>query len=153
MEVEVIWREGMEFHGRADDHRVLMDAKSPIGKGRAATPKDLVVMGLGGCTAMDVIALLKKYKQLPKSFRVSVEIQTSTGAPPIVFERAVLSFIVDGEVEGEKLIEAVHLSQSKYCGVSAMLALAFPIEYCVVLNGQEVGKGIAKFDWPEGNST
>jgi putative redox protein len=136
----------MEFYGRAGDHDVLMDAKSPIGKNKAATPKELVALGLGGCTAMDVIALLKKYKQPPDSFKVSVDIQPSTGAAPIVFERALLSFIVGGEIEREKLLEAVNLSQSKYCGVSAMLALAFPIEFRVVLNGQEIGRGSAKFD-------
>jgi uncharacterized OsmC-like protein len=63
-----------------------------------------------------------------------------------VFEKALITFSVDGEVEGEKLMEAVHLSQTKYCGVSAMLALAFPIEFRVLLNGQEIGRGSAKFD-------
>lgn len=145
MKTAVVWKDGMEFYGRANDHTVPMDANSPIGKNKAPTPKELVTMGLGGCTAMDVIALLKKHKQPPKAFSVDIEIQPSTGAHPIVFEKAVLSFIVEGAVEAEKLIDAVKLSQTKYCGVSAMLSKSFPIEYRVILNGCEVGTGTAKF--------
>lgn len=145
MKTAIVWKDGMEFSGLVDSHIVPMDAKSPIGKDKAASPKELVAMGLGGCTAMDVIALLKKYKQPPKTFKIDIEIQSSTGAPPTIFEKAILNFIVDGEVESEKLIEAVRLSQTKYCGVSAMLSKAFPIEYRIILNGKEIGTGSASF--------
>ena len=135
----------MAFGGQANGFDVAMDAKIPIGKESAPTPKELVALGLGGCTAMDVIALLKKYKMLPKSFRVDVDIQTSTGVQPAVFEKAFLDFVVEGDVDPAKLIEAVSLSQTKFCGVSAMLAKAHPIEYRIVLNGHEIGKGSARF--------
>lgn len=95
---------------------------------------------------MDVIALLKKYKQPPDSFRIDIEIHPSTGTHPIVFEKAILSFMVDGAVDPEKLKEAVKLSQTKYCGVSAMLSKSFPIEYRIILNGNEIETGVAKFD-------
>lgn len=140
----LVWKDGMEFSGLVDGHTVAMDAKSPIGKNKAATPKELVALGLGGCTAMDVIALLKKYKQLPKTFKIDIDIQASTDHP-VVFEKAILSFVVDGDVDAEKLNEAVKLSQTKYCGVSAMLSKSFPIEYRIVLNGIQVGSGFAKF--------
>ena len=146
MKTAVVWKDGMEFNGRVDDHIVAMDANSPIGKDKAPTPKELVAMGLGGCTAMDVIALLKKHKQRPRTFSVDIEIQPSTGAPPIVFEKAILNFIVEGEIEAGKLMEAVNLSQTKYCGVSAMLSKSFPIEYRIFLNGTEIGTGTAKFE-------
>lgn len=146
MKIAVEWKDAMEFFGRIGEHAVPMDAKPPIGKDKAPTPKDLVVMGLGGCTAMDVVALLKKYKQPPKTFSVELEVQTSAGKPPYVFEKAVLSFVAEGEIEPEKLIEAVKLSQTKYCGVSAMLSKSFPIEYRIVLNGIEVGTGAANFE-------
>jgi len=123
-----------------------MDAKAPIGKDSAPTPKDLVALGLGGCTAMDVIALLKKYKQLPESFAVEVETTPSEGRVPVVFTKATLSFVVRGQVEPAKLLEAVTLSQTKYCGVTAMLLKSFPITYRVELNGEEVGTGVARFE-------
>lgn len=146
MKTAVIWKDGMAFDGVAGDHVIRMDAKAPIGKDGGATPKELVALGLGGCTAMDVVALLKKYKQAPTYFQIDVEIQPSVGAHPIVFDKAILRFNVDGAVEPEKLTEAVKLSQTKYCGVSAMLSQSFPIEYRIVLNGTEIGTGTTKFE-------
>lgn len=146
MKTELVWKQGMEFEAQAGAHKVTMDAKTPIGKDQGTTPKELVAMGLGGCTAMDVIALLKKYKQPPTSFQVDVEVEPSTGAAPIVFAKANIRFVVEGAVEPEKLIEAVTLSQTKYCGVSAMLAKAFPIEYHIILNNEEIKTGFANFE-------
>ncbi len=146
MKTTVIWKDAMEFEGTAGPHVMRMDAKAPIGKDSAATPKELVAMGLGGCTAMDVIALLKKYKQPPESFQIDIDVQPSTAGHPIVFEKAVLKFVVNGSIDADKLIEAVTLSQTKYCGVSAMLSKALPIEYKIVLNGTEIGFGTANFE-------
>jgi putative redox protein len=146
MKTTINWKDAMEFEATAGQHIVRMDAKAPIGKDSAPTPKELVAMGLGGCTAMDVIALLKKYKQPPQSFQIDVEIQPSTSGHPIVFEKAIITFVVNGNVDVDKLIEAVNLSQTKYCGVSAMLSKSLPIEYKVVLNGAEIGFGSANFE-------
>jgi putative redox protein len=146
MKTNVVWKSDMQLEGIAAGHTVAMDAKTPIGKGTAPTPKELVAMGLGGCTAMDVIAFLKKYKQPPQSLRVDVDIDSSTGGHPAVFTKAIVTFVVEGTIEAEKLNEAVKLSQTKYCGVSAMLSKSFPIEYRIILNGKETGSGIAKFE-------
>lgn len=145
MKSSVVWKEGMVLEGHASTHLVPMDAKSPLGKDSAPTPKELVALGLGGCTAMDVVALLKKHKQLPTSFRVDIDVEMTKGSLPVVFEKALLSFIVEGQVENSKLIEAVRLSQTQYCGVSAMLFKSFPIHYRIVLNGNEIGTGTANF--------
>ncbi len=83
-----------------------------LSENAGATPKELVAMGLGGCTAMDLIALLKKHKQPPNSFQINVEIQPSTGAHPIVFEKAMLTFIVDGTVDPVRLKEAIAVPAS-----------------------------------------
>jgi putative redox protein len=139
------WKEAMAFDAAVDQHVVRMDAKPPLGRGAGPTPKELVAMGLGGCTAMDVIALLKKHKQVPASFTVSVDIQTTTQGMPAVFENALITFTVEGTVEKDVLIDAVSRSQHQYCGVSAMLVKAFPIRYKIVLNGTEVGTGVTHF--------
>ncbi len=141
MDLKIVWKEAMLFEGVAGEHSTLMDAKAPIGKGAAPTPKEFVGWGLGGCTAMDVAALLKKHKQQPESFEIAVEIVPSVGKQPAVFESAMLTYRVLGPVDPAVLSEAVLLSQTKYCGVSAMLAKAFPIHYRVELNGVEISSG------------
>ncbi len=145
MRIELKWSDGMQFEGQAEAHTIAMDAKAPLGKNSGPTPKELVVMGLGGCTAMDVISLLKKFKQLPRSFHVDVEVESSTGVQPAVFTKGRITYQVEGEVDPERLLEAVRLSQTKYCGVSSMLSKAFPIHYNVQLNGREIGTGQASF--------
>ena len=131
MQLQSSWKSGMKFEANADGKTALMDAKAPIGKGEAMTPKELVAAGLVGCTAMDVIALLKKHKQPVTALTVDADIETSTGQQPAVFTSALLTFRATGEISAEILLDAVHLSQTKYCGVRAMLSRVFPIRYTV----------------------
>lgn len=146
MKAVLKWNEGMKFTATSDGHSVLMDAKTPIGASTAMTPKELVAVGLGGCTAMDVIALLKKHRQPFKSLDVDVEITASTSGHPVVFTGAIITFDATGDVDRAVLLDAVRLSQTKYCGVSAMLVKAHPIDYVVILNGEKVGQGKADFE-------
>ncbi|MGE3973698.1 MAG: OsmC family protein [Bdellovibrionales bacterium] len=147
MKAKLKWKDQMVFEGVVDGHRITMDAKAPFGKNMGPSPKELVALGMGGCTAMDVISLLHKNKQLPQTFEIEVEVDIlpTEGKQPAVFSQALLSFIVTGNIEPASLVEAVYLSQSKYCGVSAMLSKSFPISYRIELNGAEVGAGKARF--------
>jgi putative redox protein len=139
MKVVTKWTEKMQFVASADGHDVRMDTKAPIGSDAALTPKQLVVAGLAGCTAMDVIALMKKHKQTVESFEIEADVEKSSGGYPEVFTGAALVFRLQGTLDEAKVIEAVTLSQTKYCGVSAMLAKAFPIRYRIEINGKPVG--------------
>jgi putative redox protein len=145
MKTKITWNEGMHFEAVSDGNLVGMDAKAPIGKNKAMTPKELVAAGLGGCTAMDVIALLKKHKQAYEKFEVEVDVTSSTGRHPAVFTEALLTFQLTGTVDKDIYLDSVKLSQTKYCGVSGMLSKAFPIKYVVVLNGEAIGEGLADF--------
>lgn len=145
MKTNIIWNQGMNFTGKSEKYSVVMDAKSPIGRGEGLTPKELVAIGLAGCTAMDVAAWMKKHKQNVDSFEIQTDIETSTSGHPAVFTKALLIFRLSGNITKEILIEAVELSQTKYCGVSAMLSKSFPIEYAVELNGETITNGQAKF--------
>ncbi|MGZ3771173.1 MAG: OsmC family protein, partial [Bdellovibrio sp.] len=73
MKALVNWKEGMEFTTECDGNIVTMDSKPPLGHKKGMTPKELVAAGIGGCTAMDVVALLKKHKQSYESFQVEVD--------------------------------------------------------------------------------
>ncbi len=139
------WDKNLRFVAKGAGHEVAMDAKKPVGDDTAFTPKELVLAALGGCTAMDVAALLKKYKQTPESFDIEVESDTTQGYPSI-FKSASLHYVVTGKVEASKLVEAITLSQTKYCGVSAMLTKAMPISYKVTLNNEIIHQGTSQFE-------
>lgn len=134
----------MSFTAAAGKHSFNMDTQAPLGSDTAPTPKQLLLAGVAGCTAMDVVALLKKYRQEIESFDVEVEGEASSGYPS-VFPELRLTFRLHGKIESEKALEAVRLSQTKYCGVSAMISKGVPIHYVVELNGVQVGAGNAQF--------
>lgn len=146
MKVSINWNEKMHFTGHCEKHHIEMDAKLPIGSDSAMTPKELVVQGLAGCTAMDVIALMKKHKQALSSFKVDVDVTKSEGPHPQVFTQAVIHFYLSGQIDASIASESVKLSQTKFCGVSAMLSKAFPIYYHVYVNNEKVSQGQANFD-------
>ena len=96
---------------------------------------------------MDVIALLKKHKQKVDQFEVSAETHLTQGSYPVVFDRIILHFKLSGEIEKNSLIQSVYLSQTKYCGVSAMVSKAVQILYTIELNGVKINEGQSQFDF------
>jgi putative redox protein len=145
MKLRSVWTEKMRFTAEVDNHSVPMDTKPPIGDDTAITPKQMLVAAICGCTGMDVVALLKKYKQPLSKFEIEAEATVTEGAHPIVFKEVKLLFKLEGSLEKEKVLEAIALSQTKYCSVSAMLSKAFPINYTVQLNSETIGAGSAQF--------
>ncbi len=145
MKTELKWNQKMQFTGSIEGSQVSLDSKPPLGSGQGFTPKELVAIGLSGCTAMDVIALLKKYKEPVETLEVDTEVEASDSGHPIVFKSILLKFKATGQIVPEKLIEAITLSQTQYCGVSAMLSKSVPINYEVSLNGNKVTEGLAHF--------
>lgn len=145
MQTEIRWQAGLTFQASVRGHDLTMDAAPPLGADKGMTPKELVLLGLCGCTAMDVVAYLRKFKQVATSLVVSVDANKSSGKAPQVFTAANLKFVATGPVDPEILLKAVTLSQTQYCGVSAMLAKAFPITFEVWLDETRVGGGQAAF--------
>ena len=145
MQARVVWTKKMKFTADCEGHSIELDAKPPFGDSSGSTPKDLIAIAVAGCTGMDVVALMKKYMQPLEAFEVTAEASTVENAQPPVFKEIFLTFHFKGQLEKEKVIEAVHLSQTKFCAVSAMLAPALPIHYKIFLNGEEVGAGDANF--------
>ena len=145
MKIVAKWNEKLSLTASADAHSVVMDSKPPLGSDAGMTPKQLVAAGLCGCTAMDVIALMKKHKQPLESFEIEADVAMTEGSHPIVFKSVLLTFKLAGALDQARVIESVQLSQTKFCGVSAMLSKAVPINYVVELNGQKIAEGVAKF--------
>ena len=146
MKITTTWSEKMLFNTSDGNHSALMDTKAPIGSDKALSPKQLLLSAVTGCTAMDVIALMRKYRQEVKEFYVTADAPVTEGSYPVIFKEIALEFHLKGEIDPAKAIEAVTLSQTKFCGVSAMVAKAVPIRYSVHINGANVHQGNAKFD-------
>ncbi|MFN8847812.1 MAG: OsmC family protein [Bdellovibrionales bacterium] len=141
----VRWQQNMKFRGEVSGHEVLMDATPPFGQHAHPTPKELLLVSMSGCTAMDVVSLLKKHKQNMTDLEIKTEAQARS-AQPQVFEMARIDFFVAGEVDSQILNEAIHLSLSKYCSVNAMLSKVVSLQWRSYINGREVGSGKAEFN-------
>lgn len=144
MRSTLTWKSGMEFLAETNQHKLTTDARSPLGQDKGMTPKELVLVGIGGCTGMDVVALLRKHKQVIESLEVVVETELTKGYPSIFSEVHIL-FKATGSVDPKILLQSIELSQTKYCGVSSMIAKASQIKYVVNLNGSDIGSGVAQF--------
>jgi putative redox protein len=133
MEANVAWAGGMAFEAQQDGFTIGLDADPDFGgQGKGPKPKTLMLTALGGCTAMDVISILKKMQVPVEAF----EVQASgdlTDDHPKVFKAIHLTYVFKGkDLPMDKLQRAVALSQDKYCGVSAMLAKACPVTHEIV---------------------
>ena len=111
--------EGMKFSASADSgHEVMMDGPSEHGgTDSAARPMELLLMGLGGCTAMDAISILRKKKQNVTGLEINLT-GNRADEHPMRFEDVELEFVVKGNRVDEKAAKrAIELSMEKYCSV------------------------------------
>ena len=144
MKVNCQWQEGLAFTAQLGRHSVRMDTRPPLGQDSGPSPKQLLLAAIAGCTAMDVVSLLRKHKQPLESLTVDTEADVTSGQPA-VFQEVKLRFRIVGKVDREQAISAVELSQSKYCGVSAMVSKVSPLTYVIEINEEEVYRGHANF--------
>jgi putative redox protein len=147
LQANVEWKDQLKFMVQVRSHSQIMDAKKESGgTDQGPNPKEYFLAGLCGCTAMDVVSLMKKYKLDFASCNVSAEAET-TKEHPMVFSSVLVTFdIVGMDLDLELVKKAVTLSMTKYCGVSAMLSKAVPVKYEVVVNTESVLEGFAKFN-------
>lgn len=132
---KVVLKDGMHFMGELDGFEIPIDAAEEVGgRNLGARPKGLTLTSLVGCTAIDVISLLRKMRAEPAEFSVEAEAEVATDHPK-VFTKVVITYhFKGGEVTREKAEKAVNLSQERYCGVSAMLKKAVPVEYRIEID-------------------
>jgi putative redox protein len=123
MECTVRWTSGMTFLAEtASNHVVAMDG-APEGGGRnlAPRPMEMVLLGTGGCTAYDVVVILKKSGQPITGCEVKLTSERAE-TDPKVFTRIHMHFVVRGRGLKRNLVEhAIRLSHDKYCSASIML--------------------------------
>jgi len=123
MQATVKWIDGVMFVAEAGSgHALVMDG-SPEHGGRNMGPRpmEMVLLGLGGCAAFDVVTTLKKARQPVSDCRVEIEAERAD-AIPAVFTEISLRFVVTGNgLKAAQVERAVALSAEKYCSVSMML--------------------------------
>lgn len=134
MESKVTLKEGMHFMGELDGFPIPIDADEQFGgTNKGPKPKGLVLTALVGCTAMDVISILRKMRAAPEELTVDAQTEL-TEEHPKVFKSVLITYhFKGGSVTEEKAQKAIKLSQDTYCGVSAMLKKAVPIDYKIVI--------------------
>jgi len=129
MEIIINWKGKMSFEGAGESGFVQkLDADASVGgDNNAARPMEFIMLGLAGCTAMDVSSILQKKRQPVTDFQVLIHAEQASEHPK-VFSSAVIEYIVSGrDVDEAALLRAIELSAEKYCPAQAMLSKVFPI--------------------------
>src|SRR5947199_5176212 len=130
MTTYVRWTDNERFVGTSSSgHALVVDAAK---EKTANSPMELVLIGLCGCTASDVVSILRKKREPFTSLEVRAQAER-TPNPPSVYTEIKLIYRVGGKVSRKAVEDAVRLSKEKYCSVSAMLEktakIAVEIEY------------------------
>lgn len=123
IEAKVHWIEDMHFVGKAPSGpAVSLDATPPAGgKGRGMTPMELLLVAMGGCTAMDVISILRKKRQHPLRFEVHLRGE-KRGEHPQAYQKIEITYHLWGpDLNYASAQRALELSEEKYCSVGASL--------------------------------
>jgi len=128
VKVELKQAYGMTVIARANsNHWIVMDSQEESGGHNAGPrPMELILMGLAGCTGMDVISILNKMKVKYNDFRIEITAEKATEHPK-VYTKIHLKYRIWGDVPEDKLSTAIELSRTKYCSVGAMLSKAAEI--------------------------
>ena len=119
MTAKIKWLESQKIVGESGTgHSVVMDS---IDSNKGVGPMEMILLGVGGCTSIDVLSILKKSKQDVIDFEVRVEAEREEKHPR-VFQEVNIHYIIKGRNISESHVErAIELSTEKYCGASITL--------------------------------
>jgi putative redox protein len=129
MDIKLDWKHGLQFNGMNDSGVII-----PVGTQQdddpdfgGFKPLELILVGLAGCTAMDVVSILEKKRQVVTRFSVNVHADRAEDHPR-VFTEIVVEYIFAGDnLDHAAVQRSVELSETKYCSAMAMLRKNSPI--------------------------
>ncbi len=132
---------GISFVGKTDsNHWITVDGPEEFGGSNAGIrPKELILLGLAGCTASDVVSILQKKRVKLDDFEINISAETSDDHP-IIYKNINLEYVFYGnDIQAKDVERAIELSSTKYCGVTAMLEKTVNItnNYKIVDSGKE----------------
>jgi putative redox protein len=127
--IDMSWTDNVAFETDMDGHKVIIDATREVGgNDLGPRPKKLMLTALAGCTGIDVVMILKKMKVVPEAFNVIVEGELSEEHPIAYNKMKVIYQFKGKDLPMDKLEKAVKLSETKYCGVTAVYRKAMEME-------------------------
>jgi putative redox protein len=129
MKVKIKWVEDVMFVGQSGSgHSVVMDGPPELGgKNLGIRPMEMMLLGLGGCTAFDVMLILQRSRQAVSDCIADISAERAENDPK-VFTKIHIHFVITGKDLKEKMVKrAVELSATKYCSASIMLAQSVDI--------------------------
>ena len=121
-------------------HRVFLDNKlKKSGVVKGISPMEVLLMGLAGCSSIDIIDILNKQKIIPTSLKMKVLGNRDKDKVPSTFDSIDIEIFIDGEnISSEKAKRAAELSYQKYCSVSKMIDSVATINFNIILNGKKI---------------
>ncbi|WP_016776414.1 OsmC family protein [Anaerophaga thermohalophila] len=128
--LDLNWTGKMSFETEMNGHKVILDADPSVGgEDKGVRPKPLMLLSLAGCTAMDVISILRKMRVDVDDFNVRVEADMTEEHPKHYTKMHVIYTFKGKDLPKDKIEKAVSLSDEKYCGVSAVYRKALELTH------------------------
>ena len=131
MTANAIWHSGLSFTGSAGSGFIVPMGASVEdgGLNDGFRPMELLIVGLAGCTGMDVVAILRNKKQRVTGFEVQVSTDRAT-TYPMIFSKIYVKYIITGHQVDHNIVDyAIKMSADKYCSAEAMLAESAQFEH------------------------
>ncbi len=133
--ITATWKDKMAFEVEVAGHKIMIDANENVGgENRGPQPKPFMLVALGGCTAMDVISILKKMRVELDDFKVRVEGDITEEHPKHFYKMKVIYEFTGKDLPMDKLKKAVSLSEERYCGVSASYRKAMELSSEIIVH-------------------
>ncbi len=132
VKVEIIREEAPFLLKGIDEkgHEVYMDSVPKFGgKWAGFRPMHLLLVSLGGCAVMDVVAILGKMRQEVEDIKAEVTAEPIPNSKPTLFQKIHVHFVIKGNIDEEKLKKALELTMEKYCSVVLTVRPAVPVSY------------------------
>jgi putative redox protein len=133
MKARVKWVENVSFLGESGSgHSVIMDgAPDAGGRNLGFRPMEMLLLGLGGCSAFDVVMILKRGREKVTDCVVEIDAERAETEPKI-FTKITMRYIITGhELDPKKVERAVNLSADKYCSATAIMNKSAQISHAI----------------------
>ena len=133
-EITTKWQGGMSFENTIDGFTSIVDTTAEFGGNDCGpSPKKLLLAALAGCTGMDIVSLLQKMREPLTALTLKIVADMTTEHPKVYSDIVIqYCFKASDNLDKNKVIKAVNMSQDSYCGVAAMLKKASNLSFEIV---------------------